>query len=438
MKELQSHPLVQQFLTDVCRYVKAVDQHQSIKAELVDHINDRITEYKGKGMEEDEAVALAVADMGAADAVGSELHRIHRPIMDWSLVGLLLLFLAMGVVSMLSVQSGAAINNGVSLVGRTILFSTMGLGIIVALWFFDYRKIKLYSHWIFGSALMLMLFSAMSGNQINGTKRYLSIGSIGFDTTMIGLMLLLIALPGMSAAKEWSARQTVIQLAYRLVIPLVLFMICVSRVAAVLYIVGFFIHLWMTRRSVRQFGLLAGGITAIGLYLLLFGPSYPFNNYQFARLTAFIMNNDPEGVGYLTAQSMDAINAAGWWGHGIGATLERLPYVHSDNVIPYFVYCFGWAGGIAIAVIALLFIVKVGQLVHKQRNHYGKLIMTLLFMLLSIQFIFPMLAAYGLAPKVDIAIPFVSYGNNQLLLHCLAVGLILSINKRRNMIPSME
>ncbi|CAH1215351.1 Peptidoglycan glycosyltransferase MrdB [Paenibacillus plantiphilus] len=437
MKELQSHPLVQQFLTDVCRYVKAVDQHRSIKAELVDHINDRITEYKGKGMEEDEAVALAVADMGAADAVGSELHRIHRPIMDWSLVGLLLLFLAMGVVAMLSVQAGAAINNGVSLVERTILFSAMGLGIIVVLWFFDYRKIKLYSHWIFGSALMLMLFSAMSGNQINGTKRYLFIGSIGFDTTMIGLLLLLIALPGMSAAKEWSARQTVIQLAYRLVIPLVLFMICVSTVAAVLYIIGFFIHLWMTRRSVRQFGLLAGGTAAIVLFLILFGPSYPFNNYQFVRLTAFLLD-DPEGSGYMTAQSMEAINAAGWWGHGIGATLDRLPYVHSDHVIPYVVYCFGWAGGIAIAVIAVFFIVKVGQLVHRQRNHYGKLIMLLLFMLLSIQFIFPMLAAYGLAPITSIAIPFISYGNIQLLLNCVAVGLILTINKRRNMITSMD
>lgn len=434
MKELRSHRLVKQFLEEVCRHVKAAEQHSNIQAELVDHINDRVMEYKGQGKEEEEAIARAVADMGTADAVGSGLHRIYRPIMDWSLAGLLLLFLALGIVAIFSVQSGLThFNNGDGFVGKSVLFSMIGLGIVGALWFFDYRKLKLYSYWIFGSALLLMLITAATGIQINGANRYFSIGPFIFDTTMIALLLLLIALPGMSAAKEWSAKQAAVQIACRLVVPLALFVNCSSYVAALFYVTGFFIHLWMTRRSARQFGLLAGSIAILAAVVFSYMMNTYTFSYRFERLTGFITMNDPLGINYVTVQSIEAINSAGWWGHGPSSILERLPYPHSDNVFAYLVYCFGWAGGIAIAAIVLLFIMKIGQLVRKQRNSYGKLVMLMLFALLSIQFVVPMLAAYGLAPRVDISIPFVSYGGTQLLVNCATVGLILAINKRRNL-----
>ena len=70
------------------RCVKARD---GVARELADHIQDQAQAYEESGVEHDQAIEMAVHEMGDPVEIGVALDRIHRPQIDWKM--LLLTFL---------------------------------------------------------------------------------------------------------------------------------------------------------------------------------------------------------------------------------------------------------------------------------------------------------------------------------------------------------
>jgi hypothetical protein len=77
------YPKVEQYLTEVIRFVKFYSDREAIKSELESHMIDRIDDYIAMGYEKGIAEQIAIDNMGDAREIGKALNKEHNPILGW-------------------------------------------------------------------------------------------------------------------------------------------------------------------------------------------------------------------------------------------------------------------------------------------------------------------------------------------------------------------
>lgn len=429
MRYIEEYRTVQDFLDRVCKQVRAKPMHAEIREELLSHIEERAELLMLEGNAEEPAVLEAVRQMGEPEEIGRSLHMAHRPQLDWKLLVLIGMLSVIGLVGMLNVDY----SDGPSKTGLFAHKATfLGLGAIflVLLYFLDYRKLKKHSGALFFITLCLMAYTLFQGVTINGQTLYLSIGS--FAIPMLGnvsILLLLIALAGMKPASQWGLWKGMLITLYRGVLPVVLYALNDSMVHPVVYLLGFTGMTWATSRNFRQFSLLMiVPFTSLAIVLVT------KQQYLMWRLER-IMDREGDG-GYVMRAASEAVSSAGWFGHGFGAPNPGIPYIYSESVFTYLIYCFGWLFGIALGIMVFLFLARIWTISSVLQDAYAKHIVMAVIIVFCMRMLIPLFMGLGIIPAFSLDPPFISYGGTNQLIDLAVVGLILSIYRRKNMIPS--
>ncbi len=73
------------FLDAVLKEVRFSWDHSKIKEELNDHIDAHIEDLIEEGLDEEEALHIALESMGDAHEIGVELNEVHKPFWGWML-----------------------------------------------------------------------------------------------------------------------------------------------------------------------------------------------------------------------------------------------------------------------------------------------------------------------------------------------------------------
>ncbi|MGG4340680.1 FtsW/RodA/SpoVE family cell cycle protein [Paenibacillus lautus] len=429
MRPVEEYKVVQDFLTRVCRQVRARAMHPEIREELLGHIEERTELLMLEGNAEEPAVQDAVKQMGAPEDIGKSLHMAHRPQLDWKLLVMLALLSLIGLFGALSVDY-AGTEKITDIFGRKVVFFGIGLILLIGLYFLDYRKLKKYSGVLFFITLCLMAMTEFYGTNVNGANLYLHFGPIVIPMLgTVSVFLLLFAAAGMKPASQWGPWEGVVQILYRGVLPVFLYGWSDSMVYLFVYVLGFLALTWTTKRNIKQFAVLMLP-SFIGLAYILFTKRI----YLMWRLEGLA---DREGDGgYFMRVIADAVSSAGWFGQGFAAPNPGIPYVYSDSIYPYLIYCFGWMFGIVVGMVVLLFLARMWSIANVLHDSYGKNIVTGVIVVMGLRLLMPILMGLGVVPIVSLDFPFISYGGVNNMLDFAIVGLLLSIYRRKNMIPS--
>jgi cell division protein FtsW len=175
----------------------------------------------------------------------------------------------------------------------------------------------------------------------------------------------------------------------------------------------------------RQLGLAFGvGATLIGLFAIL-------EPYRRARLTSFL---DPwdhaAGAGFQSVQGQIAIGSGGLFGHGLGASIQKIFYVpeaHTDFILAVIGEELGLAG--ILALLSLYGIIGYAGLrtARNAKGIYSKLLAGGLTSLILCQATLNVYAVLGLAPLTGVPLPFISSGSTSLVVMLGAMGLLLNV-----------
>ena len=429
MRPVEEYKVVQDFLAQVCKQVRARAMHPEIREELLGHIEERTELLMLEGNAEEPAVQEAVKQMGDPGDIGKSLHLAHRPQLDWKLLVLLALLSLIGLFGALSVDYSGT-EKITDMFARKVVFFGIGLILLIGFYFLDYRKLKKYSGVLFFITLCLMAMTEFSGTNINGANLYLHVGPIVIPMLgTVSVFLLLFALAGMKPASRWGPWETVFHILYRGGLPIAFYSMGGSMVYMSIYLLGFLVLTWTTKRNIKQFAVLTL-LSFIGVVYILFTKRI----YLMGRLEGLA---DREGDGgYFMRVIADAVSSAGWFGQGFAAPNPGSPYVYSDSIYPYLIYCFGWMFGIVVGMVVLLFLARMWSIAHVLHDSYGKNIVTGVIVVLGLRLLMPILMGLGVVPIVSLDFPFISYGGVNNMLDFAIVGLLLSIYRRKNMIPS--
>ena len=174
--------------------------------------------------------------------------------------------------------------------------------------------------------------------------------------------------------------------------------------------------------------------TLIGLVLLLAGGAvaYRIFGHVAARVDVWLAPFASDlrfDAGYQMIQGLFSLGNAGLFGAGLGNGMpERIPVVWSDFVFDAFTEEVGFAGGLALLSLYLLFVYRGMLIALRAPTPFLQLFAAGLSFIVAFQTLVIVGGNAKLIPLTGITLPFVAYGGSSLVTNFVLCGLLLRIS----------
>jgi cell division protein FtsW (lipid II flippase) len=149
-----------------------------------------------------------------------------------------------------------------------------------------------------------------------------------------------------------------------------------------------------------------------------------------------------EGKAYQIAQSVFAQADGGLFGQGFGQSLLEVskghpivPAAHTDLIYAVIVDEVGLFGGVALLVVALLFVARGFKAAAMATDGFSKLLATGLTAVFAIQVFVIVGGVTRVIPLTGVTLPFVSYGGSSIVANFILVALLLIVSDRARRNP---
>lgn len=158
--------------------------------------------------------------------------------------------------------------------------------------------------------------------------------------------------------------------------------------------------------------------------------------YQKQRVCTLLdPTQDPLGRGFHTIQSSIAIGSGGLMGKGwMAGTQTHLAFIperHTDFIFSVLAEEFGLLGGLLLLATYLLLILR-GLLIAARAPLFGSRLLAGALIMVFFTYAFVNIGMVsGILPVVGVPLPFISYGGTSLVTLCIAVGILMSIERSR-------
>lgn len=418
---------IDEYINEICSHVRFKQAHKEIKAELLDHFEEKLEKQRKDGIEENELVERALKDMGDAELIGKQLNESHKAAPEIGIILLTVILSFIGIISIYLIVTNGIYSN-IGIFYKTTVFNILGYCIIAALYFFDYRILEKYSKKIYIAVTIILVLQIFIGDCINGRNSWIRISAMSIDITEWSLFLYAVALSKILKDLDWNNTKQVIQGFAMAFVPLALYSVLRVRIAEVIYMM-LFLTLMIATKSKLKYIISTISITFIGgIYYAISEP------YRIKSFLAFLNpEQDPLGAGYVNFQIAKLLKSVTWFGHGFTFPQKTIPEVQTDFIFTYIIYTFGWIAGITVMVLAFVFIVRMFIAAKKVKDKFGSLIIQGFMCIFALEFVWNIFMVLGLAPIISVSLPFISYGGTRAITQMAAVGLILSIYRRKNL-----
>lgn len=440
---------IKNFIEKVCNEIKYKPVRKEISEELQTHIEEIKQNNIKNGMQEKEAEEKAINQMGEAEEIGKKLNKIHKPKLDWQLLILIIILITYGLI--ISILKETSTND--TYITKTIFNIIIGLIIGIAIYFFDYRKIKKCSNliYIIATIIMILPFMKIASYHVNGMP-YIRIFNIGIMPSTITLPLYILAFVGTIVDynnkikiiniedNKITINKELIKIILMVTISLIL-MIAISTLtnaiilAAIYTIIATIKILQTNQNKWKKIAIMYATIILISIILitLIYGGTHAF---RFNRILAsFNPEIDPQGAGYTGMLQKEIIENARLIGEADTKVISSGEYIISLDTNYTFIYLLGKTGIIISSILVLTIILTSIKLIKNAKNikeQYGKYIIIGLSSLYIIQSIASVLMNINLGIQTNINIPFVSYGGVYFIINVINIAIILSIYRRKD------
>lgn len=289
---------------------------------------------------------------------------------------------------------------------------------------------------VFLFGLILLALVLIFGREIGGAKRWLPLVVMNFQPAELMKIAAIIFVAGY-LQRHLSAVQQDFNAIMRLALPfgvmalLMLFqpdygttLLIAAIVTAMLLIVG---APW------RYFVLTIVPVVSLLALLIFYSP------YRMARVASFLDPwQDPFGTGYQLTQALIASGSGGWFGVGLGGSVQKLLYLpdaHTDFLFSIYAEEFGFIGVVALLLLYSLLVMrifKIGRGADQVGQRFGALIAYGIGTWIALQVMINLGVNLGLFPTKGLTLPFISYGGSSLMMMCVAMALVLRVDMERH------
>ncbi|HTV88094.1 MAG TPA: rod shape-determining protein RodA [Stellaceae bacterium] len=346
--------------------------------------------------------------------------------LQWGLVLLVAMIAGLGFAMLYSAANG----NVEPWASRQMTRFAIALIPMIAAALVDLRYWFRSAYWIYGAALVLVVFVDLRGHAGLGAQRWIDLGGFQLQPSEIMKLAMVLALARYfhSTSEENAARLRYLFVpAAMIAVPTALVLKQPDLGTAMMLLAAGAVMFYLGGARVWMFAvgaLAAAGAAPIGWSML--------RGYQKVRLYTFLNpDRDPLGAGYHILQSKIAFGSGGLFGkgflHGTQSHLSFLPEKQTDFIFTMIAEELGLVGGLALLCLYILVIGYAFAIALRSRSQFGRLLGLGIAVNFFLYAFINMAMVMGLIPVVGVPLPLISYGGTAMLTVMWGFGLLMNV-----------
>jgi cell division protein FtsW len=280
--------------------------------------------------------------------------------------------------------------------------------------------------------MLLLVLVPGIGRAVNGSRRWLALGPIGVQVSEIAKLAMIFYLSGYLVRQQKSVSNSIIGFIKPMMILAIVSCLLLlepdfgatvvisGTVMAMLFLAGVKLRYYI--------GLMLLVVSALALLAI----SSP---YRVARLTAFLDPwADQYNSGYQLTQSLIAFGRGGWFGSGLGESIQKLMYLpeaHTDFLFAVLAEELGLFGILVVMALYSILVVRgltIAYTANVQERLFASFTAYGLTFWLALQAAINMGVNAGLLPTKGLTLPLLSYGGASMVINCVVIALLLRID----------
>ena len=369
--------------------------------------------------------------------LGRELDAIKRglkkyPRVDFMLCALTVALIIFGVIAISSASYYWSMDQLGQTYGYLIKSTVWAIGGCIIMFVMSYVDYHIFRKWyrmiMMISIVLLVLIFTPLGHEAGGAVRWLNLGPITLMPGEIAKLAAIIFTAGILARRNVNDFKNCI-------VPLVI--LCgvygllimkqpnMSTAATVIMVIG--AMMFVAGLDLKYIGgLLAAGLV-VAVPLLTEG-------YRWKRITSFLDPfEDPLGDSFQVVQSLMALGSGGLFGKGLGESVQKnlyLPEPMTDFILAIIGEELGFIGIIALIAAFSVLVWRGIKVAMSAPDKFGFYLAAGVSMMIGIQFAMNIAIVTSSMPPTGIALPFISYGGNAMMIFCAGMGIVLNISRQ--------
>lgn len=281
------------------------------------------------------------------------------------------------------------------------------------------------------AALFLVLIPGI-GHQVNGSMRWIGIGPVGIQVSEIAKLGMILYLAGYLVRRREEVQTQVsgfVKPMALLGLVAILLLLEPDFGATVVITATTLSMLFLAGVRLQQFLILL--LVVVGTLALL-AVAAP---YRMHRLTSFL---DPWAnqfdSGYQLTQSLIAFGRGGWFGVGLGNSVQKLfylPEAHTDFLFAVLAEELGLVGVMVVFALYVLLVGRalwIGYQAQRMEEYFSAYLAYGLGLWLGMQAMINIGVNAGVLPTKGLTLPLLSYGGSSMLIMCIVLALLLRVD----------
>lgn len=366
---------------------------------------------------------------------------VHIEDLDPILLITFISLLSIGVIMVASSSISIAdrnFSNPFYYLQRQLLFVAMG--VFSALMVFKVRlrqwEKSSMALLLFALFLLTVVLIPGVGKTVNGSTRWLPLGVFNLQVSELVKLFLVIYVAGYLVRHGDAVRSSLVGFLKPMATVGVagLLLLMEPDFGATVVIIG--TVLAMTFLAGVRFSQFIAFVVMFACAAMLLVVTSP---YRMQRITSFANPwADPFDSGFQLTQSLIAIGTGGWFGTGLGGSVQKLFYLPESHTDFLFAVLSEELGFIGVSVVILLYGIlffrafKIAAQAEDSGNYFAAYVAYGIGIWLTMQAIINMGVNVGLLPTKGLTLPLMSYGGSSLIVCCIAIGLLMRINHETN------
>ncbi|WP_288657862.1 MULTISPECIES: putative lipid II flippase FtsW [Pseudomonas] len=291
-------------------------------------------------------------------------------------------------------------------------------------------------------ALLIMVLIPGIGREVNGSLRWIGFGLFNVQPSEIAKVFVVIYLAGYLVRREQEVRRSWAGFfkPFIVLLPLAMLLLREPDFGATVVMMGAAaVMLFLGGVGLFRFILMVA-LAVLAVFILV-----QTQEYRMQRLITFTDPwADQFGSGYQLTQALIAFGRGGWFGLGLGNSIQKqfyLPEAHTDFVFAVLAEELGLVGALATVGLFLFVCVRglyIGYWAEQAKQYFAAYMAYGLSMLWIGQFLINIGVNVGLLPTKGLTLPFLSYGGSSLIICCLSMALLLRIEWERRTLMNDE
>jgi cell division protein FtsW len=286
--------------------------------------------------------------------------------------------------------------------------------------------------WLALSASLAMLVTVLIiGKEVNGSTRWIGLGSLNIQPSELTKLLLVSYLAGYLVRRREEVMRTWWGFAKPMIVLMVVALLLLLEPdfgATVVIGAAFLGMIFLSGAKLGQFIILILACLGAAWGMILSSP------YRLQRLTGYTDPwADQFGSGYQLTQSLIAFGRGDWSGVGLGNSIQKqfyLPEAHTDFVFAILAEEFGLIGTVIVVILFSVLVYRalmIGNLAERSNQLFSAYFAYGIGILLGVQAFINIGVNMGLLPTKGLTLPLVSYGGSSLIVSCMCIGVLARI-----------